>query len=62
MPSWETILNYHNPVELLNKRSKLIAKCRHENKSLLSDYKGKEVMINNLFVIIAKFLYKGILC
>ena len=36
------ILNYHNPVELLNKRSELMGKCRHENKSLLSNYKGND--------------------
>ena len=36
------ILNYHNPAELLNKRFELMAKCRHENKFLLSIYKGKD--------------------
>ena len=36
------ILNYHNPAELLNKSSELMAKCRHENKFLLSDYKGND--------------------
>ena len=36
------ILNYHNPAELVNKRSKLMAKCRHENKFLLSNYKGND--------------------
>ena len=36
------ILNYHNPAELLNKRSKLMAKCRHENKFLLSDHEGND--------------------
>ena len=57
------ILNYHKPAELLNKRSELMAKCRLENKLLLSNYKGNKIMINNLFVIIiAKLLYKGILC
>ena len=35
-----SILNYHNPAELLNKRSELMAKCRHENKFLLNSYKG----------------------
>ena len=34
------IINSHNPAELFNKRSKLMAKCRHENKFLLSNYKG----------------------
>ena len=32
------ILNYPNPNELLNKRSKLISKCRHVEKFLLSNY------------------------
>ena len=36
------ILSYHNPAELLNKRSELMAKCRHENKFLLSNYKGND--------------------
>ena len=36
------IINDHNPAELLNKRSELMAKCRHGNKSLLSNYKGNE--------------------
>ena len=50
------VINYHNPVELLNKRSELMTKCRHENKFLKSHYKGK--MISNPFIIfIAKFLY-----
>ena len=43
--------------ELLNERSELMAKCRHENKLLLSNSKG-----NDYVIIIAKFLYKGILC
>ena len=34
------ILNYHNPAELLNKKSELMAKCCHENKFLISNYKG----------------------
>ena len=36
------IINYHNPAELLNKKSELMAKCRHENKFLLSNYKGND--------------------
>ena len=36
------ILNYHNPAELLNKRSEIMAKFRHENKFLLSNYKGND--------------------
>ena len=53
-------LNYHNPIELLNIRSELMAKCRHVNKFLLSNCKGN--VINNRFVrTIAKFLYKGVL-
>ena len=36
------ILNYQNPAELLNKRSKLMLKCCHENKFLLSNYKGND--------------------
>ena len=35
-------LNYPNPNELLNKRSKLISKCRHVNKFLLSNYKSND--------------------
>ena len=50
------IISYHNPADLLNKRSELMTKCRHENKFLQSHYKGK--MISNPFIIfIAKFLY-----
>lgn len=36
------ILNYVNKNELLNKRSELIAKCRHMNKFLLANYKSKD--------------------
>ena len=36
------ILNYLNPNELLNKESKLISKCRHVNKFLLSNYKSND--------------------
>ena len=36
------IINYHNQVELLNKRSEIMAKCRHENKFLLRNYKGND--------------------
>ena len=36
------ILNYHNPAELLNERLELMAKCRHEKKHLLSNYKGND--------------------
>ena len=36
------ILNYHNPAELLNKRSKLMRKCRHENNFLLGNFKGND--------------------
>ena len=57
------IFNYHNPAELLNKRSELMAKCPQENKFLLSNYEDHEVRINNLCVIIiAKLLHKGTLC
>ena len=34
------ILNYPNPNELLNKKSRLISKCCHVNKFLLSNYKS----------------------
>ena len=34
------IATYENPEELLNKRSELMAKCRHDNKFLLSNYKS----------------------
>ena len=36
------IFNYQYPAELLNKRSELMAKCGHENKFLLSNYKGND--------------------
>ena len=36
------VLIFHNPAELSNKRSELMAKCRHENKFLLSNYKGND--------------------
>ena len=31
-----------NPEELLNKRSELMTKCRHNNKFLLSNYKSND--------------------
>ena len=34
------IATYENPEELLNKRSELMAKCRHDNKFLLTNYKS----------------------
>ena len=34
------IATYENPGELLNKRPELMAKCRHDNKFLLSNYKS----------------------
>ena len=33
------IISYKNPEELLNKKSELISKCRHQNKFQLSNYK-----------------------
>lgn len=36
------ILFYKDKSELLNKRSELIAKCRHTNKFLLANYKSKD--------------------
>ena len=36
------IINYTNQKELLNKRSELISKCRHENKYMLANYKSKD--------------------
>ena len=36
------IATYENPEELLHKRSELIAKCRHDNKFLLSHYKSND--------------------
>ena len=36
------IINYPNPAEFLNKRSELMAKCHHENKFLLGNYKGND--------------------
>ena len=35
------IINYPRPEELLNKRSELVSKCRHDNKFLLRNYKTK---------------------
>ena len=36
------IVTYENPEELLNKRSELMAKCRHNNRFLLSNYKSND--------------------
>ena len=36
------ILFYKNKEELLNKRSEIIAKCRHMNKFILANYKSKD--------------------
>ena len=36
------ILSYKNKRELLNKRSEIIAKCRHINKYILANYKSKD--------------------
>ena len=36
------IATYPNQEELLNKRSEIIAKCRHDNKFLLKNYKSKD--------------------
>lgn len=36
------IINYPDEDELLNKKSELISKCRHENKFLLANYKSKD--------------------
>ena len=36
------ILNYPSQEELLNKRSELVSKCRHQNKYLLANYKSKK--------------------
>ena len=33
---------YENPEQLLNKRSELIGKCRHDNKFLLTNYKSND--------------------
>lgn len=35
------IITYESPDDLLNKRSELISKCRHENKYLLKNYKNR---------------------
>ena len=54
------MINYHNPPELLNKRSELMAKCRHE-KFLLSNCKGNDQQ--SIYDIYCKIsIYKGILC
>ena len=42
LPEKLLVLNYHNPAKSLNKRSELMAKCRHENKFLQSNYKGND--------------------
>ena len=42
------ILFYENKRELLNKRSEIIAKCRHMNKFLLANYKSKDWAWNQL--------------
>ena len=36
------ILTYPNQDELLNERSKLVSKCRHINKHLLSNHKSND--------------------
>ena len=36
------ILRYENKKELLNKRSEIVSKCRHENKFMLANYKSKD--------------------
>ena len=36
------IATYHDQNELLNKRSELISKCRHENKFLLANFKSND--------------------
>ena len=36
------VATYENPEELLIKRSELMAKCRHNNKFLLSNYKSND--------------------
>ena len=36
------IVTYHDQEELLNKRSQLILKCRHENRFLLASYKAND--------------------
>ena len=36
------IATYHDQEKLLNKRSKLISKCRHENQFLLTNYKAND--------------------
>ena len=35
------VINYPRPEELLNKRSELISRCRHDYKYLLRNYKSK---------------------
>ena len=37
-----TILTYPIQQDLLNKRSELVSKCRHQNKFLLANYKSKD--------------------
>ena len=37
-----SIATYPDQKQLLNKRSELIAKCRHENKFLLINYKAND--------------------
>ena len=39
------IVTYPDQKQLLNKRSELIAKCRHENKFLLINYKTNDSFV-----------------
>ena len=50
--------NCHLPdqKQLLNKRSEIIAKCRHENKLFLVSYKEKEQTINEKTLSEKKYL------
>ena len=36
------IINYEKQSELLNKRSEMFSKCRHDNKFLLANYKAND--------------------
>ena len=37
-----SIVTFKHPTQLLNKRSELLSKCRHENKFLLRNFKSKD--------------------
>ena len=55
------IISYPHKDILLNKRSELISKCRHENKNMLANI-GNNVKINNNSMDQYRVLLTDILC